>query len=109
MLPENLSSQTIVAFIADIFERRGGEEYLGEEVTMAEHMLQGATIAEQNGNEDGSEIINIVEEFNHIRTLSQLHTQDESLAPTTHANGRPQPGRAIPASRRHISLFSRPR
>ena len=44
-----LSKDNIVAFLADIFDRRGGEEYLGEAVTMAEHMLQGATIAEQNG------------------------------------------------------------
>lgn len=44
-----LGKDNIVAFLGDIFERRGGEEYLGEPVTMAEHMLQGATIAEQNG------------------------------------------------------------
>lgn len=44
-----LSRDNIVAFIGDIFDRRGGEEYLGEPVTMAQHMLQGATIAEQNG------------------------------------------------------------
>ena len=30
-----LSPQTIVAFLGDIFDRRGGEEYLGEPVTMA--------------------------------------------------------------------------
>src|SRR5690554_5306637 len=47
--PASLTPQNIVAFLEDIFERRGGEEYLGEPVTMAEHMLQGATIAEQNG------------------------------------------------------------
>ena len=41
-----LTPQTIVPFLADIFERRGGDEYLGEPVTMAEHMLQGATLAE---------------------------------------------------------------
>ncbi len=44
-----LDQTNIVAFLGDIFTRRGGEEYLGEPVTMAEHMLQGATIAEQNG------------------------------------------------------------
>jgi len=37
-----LSKETIVAFIGDIFERRGAESYLGEQVTMSEHMLQGA-------------------------------------------------------------------
>ncbi len=41
-----LSSANIVAFLADIFERRGAESYLGEQVTMSEHMLQGAQLAE---------------------------------------------------------------
>ena len=45
----DLTPQTIVPFLADIFDRRGGEEYLGEPVTMAQHMLQGATMAEQKG------------------------------------------------------------
>ncbi len=44
-----LTRATIVGFLADIFERRGGEEYLGEPVTMAEHMLQGAHLAEVGG------------------------------------------------------------
>jgi phosphonate degradation associated HDIG domain protein len=39
----------IVAFIADIFERRGAESYLGEAVSMSEHMLQGAVLAEREG------------------------------------------------------------
>ena len=42
-----LSRTTIVPFLADIIERRGGESYLGEEVTMAGHMLQAATLAEE--------------------------------------------------------------
>ncbi|UWQ85319.1 (R)-1-hydroxy-2-trimethylaminoethylphosphonate oxygenase [Leisingera caerulea] len=44
-----LNRGNIVEFIGGIFDRRGDEEYLGEPVTMAEHMLQGATIAERNG------------------------------------------------------------
>ena len=45
-MPE-LTRDTIVPFLADIFARRGDEEYLGEPVTMAQHMLQAATIADQ--------------------------------------------------------------
>jgi predicted HD phosphohydrolase len=52
MMNPNLDHSNIVDFIGDIFARRGGEEYLGEPVTMAEHMLQGATIAEENGKSD---------------------------------------------------------
>lgn len=44
-----LGRSTIVEFIAGIFERRGAEDYLGEAVTMAEHMLQGAMQAEREG------------------------------------------------------------
>ena len=38
----DLNAENIVEFLASIFERRGAEEYLGEPVTMGEHMLQGA-------------------------------------------------------------------
>ncbi len=41
-----LTAATIVAFIADIFLRRGADSYLGEDVTMSEHMLQAAQLAE---------------------------------------------------------------
>ncbi|WP_421694803.1 (R)-1-hydroxy-2-trimethylaminoethylphosphonate oxygenase [Aestuariivirga sp.] len=44
-----LDRSNIVEFIADIFERRGAESYLGEAVSMSEHMLQGAVLAEKEG------------------------------------------------------------
>ncbi len=47
MTAARIDRSNIVAFIADIFERRGAESYLGEAVTMSEHMLQGATLAEK--------------------------------------------------------------
>jgi len=40
-----LTQDTIIPFLAGIFERRGSDAYLGEKVTMAEHMLQGAALA----------------------------------------------------------------
>jgi len=48
----SLDRSNIVAFIADIFERRGAESYLGEPVTMSQHMLQGAVLAEKEGAPD---------------------------------------------------------
>ena len=42
----------IVDRLADIFERRGAETYLGEDVTMAEHMLQSAALAESENAPD---------------------------------------------------------
>ena len=47
-----LNRETIVPFIADIFARRGAESYLGEAVTMSEHMLQGALLAEEAGADE---------------------------------------------------------
>lgn len=49
MTVPHLDRSNIVEFIADIFERRGAESYLGEPVTMSEHMLQGAVLAEREG------------------------------------------------------------
>ena len=46
----------IVNHIEDIFNRRGAESYLGEDVTMAQHMLQAAQCAEESGA-DGSLIV----------------------------------------------------
>jgi phosphonate degradation associated HDIG domain protein len=42
-----LTKDNIVAFLGGIFDRCGDEEYLGEPVTMGQHMLQGATLAEK--------------------------------------------------------------
>jgi len=44
-----LTRENIVEFFGSIFDRRGAEEYLGEPVTIGEHMLQGATLAERDG------------------------------------------------------------
>jgi predicted HD phosphohydrolase len=46
---KRLDPDNIVDFLADIVDRRGGESYLGEAVTMREHMLQAAHLAEQAG------------------------------------------------------------
>jgi len=45
----DLNRETIIPFLAEIFERRGAEEYLGERVSISEHMLQGALLAEEAG------------------------------------------------------------
>lgn len=41
-----IDANNIVDYIADVFSRRGAESYLGEEVSMAQHMLQTAQEAE---------------------------------------------------------------
>ena len=45
MISARPTRDTIVAALGDIFARRGAEAYLGEAVTMSEHMLQSAVFA----------------------------------------------------------------
>ncbi|OUS33681.1 phosphodiesterase [Rhodobacterales bacterium 56_14_T64] len=75
-----LTRQNIVAFIGDIFERCGDEEYLGEPVTMAQHMLQGATIAENNGQGDDIIVAALLHDIGHFTsefgTFSMADTKD---------------------------------
>lgn len=75
-----LAPQNIVAFIGDIFERCGDEEYLGEPVTMAEHMLQGTTIAEQNGQDEVIIVGALLHDIGHFTsefgTFSMEDTED---------------------------------
>jgi phosphonate degradation associated HDIG domain protein len=55
MTTTTLDRSTIVPFLARVFAERGAEEYLGEPVTIAEHMLQGAMLAEKE--EAGDELV----------------------------------------------------
>ena len=78
---QTLDADNIVAFIGDIFARRGGEEYLGEGVTMAEHMLQAAHLAEQNGESDTVIVAALLHDIGHFTsefgTFSMSDTQDK--------------------------------
>lgn len=46
MITQPANAEGIVGLIEDIFALHGADSYLGEEVTMAEHMLQAAHLAE---------------------------------------------------------------
>lgn len=79
-MTQDLTPQTIVPFLADIFERRGGEEYLGEPVTMAEHMLQGAHFAEQQGESEDIIVAALLHDIGHFTSefgmFSMADTED---------------------------------
>ena len=62
----NLNAKNIVDFIGSIFEKRGDEEYLGEPVTMGQHMLQGATMAEQRREPDEIIIGTLLHDIGHF-------------------------------------------
>ena len=61
-----LERGTVVPFIAALFASRGGEHYLGEAVTIAEHMLQGATIAERNGDPEEIVAAALLHDIGHL-------------------------------------------
>ena len=77
---DTLTPDTIVEFLASIFERRGGEEYLGEPVTMGQHMLQGATIAETKGQPEEIIVATLLHDIGHFTsefgTFSMTDTED---------------------------------
>lgn len=74
---ETLSAETIVDFLAGIFERRGGEEYLGEPVTMAEHMLQGAHFAEQAGETEIIVVATLLHDIGHFTSEFGTFSMDD--------------------------------
>ena len=74
----SLDRSNIVAFLQDIFERRGGEEYLGEPVTMAEHMLQGATIAEQNDEPEIIIVSALLHDVGHFTSEFGMFSMDDT-------------------------------
>ena len=76
----DLNATNIVDFIGSIFEKRGDEEYLGEPVTMGQHMLQGATMAEQSSEPDEIIIGTLLHDIGHFTsefgTFSMEDTED---------------------------------
>lgn len=76
--PTALTAATIVGFLEDIFERRGGEEYLGEPVTMAEHMLQGATLAEESGQEEVIVVAALLHDIGHFTSEFGTFRMDDT-------------------------------
>ncbi|MBY6055293.1 HD domain-containing protein [Leisingera daeponensis] len=73
-----LTQDNIVAFIGDIFDRRGDEEYLGEPVTMTEHMLQGATIAEANGQPEEIIVGALLHDIGHFTSEFGTFSMDDT-------------------------------
>jgi len=73
-----LSADNIVAFLRDIFDRRGGEEYLGEPVTMAQHMLQGATIAQNNGESELIIVAALLHDIGHFTSEFGMFSMDDT-------------------------------
>ena len=70
--------ETIVDFLADIFVRRGDEEYLGEPVSMAQHMLQGATLAERQGLREEVIVAALLHDIGHFTSEWGTYHPDDT-------------------------------
>ena len=73
-----LTPETIVGFLAGIFERRGAEEYLGEPVTIGVHMLQSATLAEQNGLPEPIIVAALLHDIGHFTSEFGTFSMDDT-------------------------------
>jgi phosphonate degradation associated HDIG domain protein len=65
----------LIDSILQRFERYGGSAYVGEPVTLAEHMLQAADAAEKDGAEDDLVVAALLHDFGHL-----LHHLPENVA-----------------------------
>ena len=76
----DLTHDNVVAFLQDIFDRRGDEEYLGEPVTMAQHMLQGAHLAEIANESEATIVAALLHDIGHFTSefgmFSMQDTED---------------------------------
>ena len=66
--PAGLTRDNFVARVAKAFESEGARAYLGEPVTLAEHMLQAATLAEERGMDDEIIVAALLHDIGHLVT-----------------------------------------
>lgn len=66
MTKSQLTRDNIVDFILDLFARRGAEEYMGEPVSMAQHMEQSAACAAADGASDELVIASLLHDIGHF-------------------------------------------
>ena len=62
----SLSRNNLIAFLADIFHRLGSDSYLGEDVSMSEHMCQTAYNAEQAGESRETVVAAFLHDIGHF-------------------------------------------
>jgi len=74
---ESLNSSNIVAHIGDIFKNRGAEEYLGEAVTVAQHMLQGASLAVHQGKSNAVIAAALLHDIGHFSSEFGTFSMDD--------------------------------
>ncbi len=64
--PDHYNIRDIVSYLAELFASQGDQEYLGEQVTMATHMLQAAMFAEQQDGSDAEIAAALLHDVGHF-------------------------------------------
>lgn len=78
MTSADQSRGDIIAMIADIFERRGAEAYAGEALTVAEHMLQTAALAQAEGAADTLVAAALLHDIGHFTSEFGEYAPDDT-------------------------------
>ncbi len=66
MATQDQSSSQVIEFILDLFAQRGATEYMGEAVTMSQHMEQSAACAAAEGASDALVISALLHDIGHF-------------------------------------------
>ena len=69
----------IIPFLIDLFAKRGAEEYLGEAVTMSQHMEQTAACAVENKASDAMVAAALLHDVGHFVTDLPLDAIDHGI------------------------------
>ena len=70
--------EDLITAICDIFASHGSEEYLGEPVTMAEHMLQSAHFAAEAGASEATIIAALIHDIGHFTSAHGAFTMQDT-------------------------------
>lgn len=73
-----LRQDTVVPFLAELFERQGAAAYLGEPVTVAEHMLQSAALAERDGCDADIIVAALLHDVGHLTGTGGTFSMDDT-------------------------------
>ena len=75
-----LNSDTVVPYLLEIFERRGPEAYLGESVSMADHMEQSAACAVADNASNAIVIASLLHDSGHFSGEFALDALEHGIA-----------------------------